>query len=174
MKIFSLAVSVFILCSMNSCEKSSHSENESIKEPETTTSIKPQSSLLKEVPFIIAEKYFVKNSVDLSDFENLKIETEKKFKSIFGMATVMGNDGKPTAIDFSKNYVIAIIKPETDLKTEIIPIRLQKNNKNEVIVNYELIKGEKQSYKTIPCLILVIDKENDGFIVLKEIEIPTN
>ena len=35
------------------------------------------------------------------------------------MATTKGKDGKPTAIDFTKQFVLAIVLPETDFATEI-------------------------------------------------------
>ena len=37
----------------------------------------------------------------------------------------MGNDGKPTEIDFTKQFVLAIVLPVTNLATEITPDRLE-------------------------------------------------
>ena len=57
-------------------------------------------TLVKDVSYILAANYFVKNTVNQLD--NPKIETAEKFNEIFGMATTMGKEGKPTEIDFSK------------------------------------------------------------------------
>ena len=42
------------------------------------------------------------------------------------MATVMGANGKPTPIDFNKQFVIAVINNETDISTSFTPIKLEK------------------------------------------------
>lgn len=121
-----------------------------------------------DIPYQIAENYFVKNTVKKPD--NPKIETADKFKEIFGMATTMGNNGKPTEIDFSKQYVIAVILPETDLTTTVDPISLQKNEKGEMILTYKTKFGRKQTFTTVPNFAIIIDKEESGNLILKEIK----
>jgi hypothetical protein len=120
------------------------------------------------IAFTVAKNYFVNNTV--TKLDNQKIETGEKFNKIFGMATTMGKDGKPTEIDFSKQYVIAVILPETDLLTNITPISLLKNNKNEITLNYKSVIGQKQSFTTIPNFAIIIDKKENGNVTLKEIK----
>jgi hypothetical protein len=102
--------------------------------------------------------------------DNPKIETAEKFNEIFGMATKMGKDGKPTEIDFSKQYVIAVILPETDLSTNVSPISLLKNTKNEITLNYKSVVGQKQSWTSRPNFAIIIDKKENGNVTLKEIK----
>ena len=74
----------------------------------------------KEVAFGIAKNYFFKNDLDILP-ASPKITTEENFNKLFGMATTMGKDGKPTSIDFSKQFVLVIVLPVTDIATEINP-----------------------------------------------------
>jgi len=119
-----------------------------------------------EVSFTIAKNYFVNNTV--SKLDNPKIETEVQFSQVFGMARTMGDDGKPTEIDFSKQYVIALILPETDLSTNIEAINLQKSANNEITLNYKVVRGQKQSYTMRPSLLLIVDKKDNGAVKLNE------
>ena len=76
-----------------------------------------------EVAFEVAKNYFFKNDQEIP--ASPKITTAEEFGKLFGMATTMGNDGKPTEIDFTKQFVLAIILPVTNLATEITPDRLE-------------------------------------------------
>ena len=53
-----------------------------------------------EVPFEVAKNYFFKNNQVIPEYP--KIVSEEEFNKLFGMATTMGEDGKPTAIDFTR------------------------------------------------------------------------
>lgn len=119
-----------------------------------------------EVSFTVAKNYFVNNTV--TKLDNPKIETEEQFSQVFGMARTMGEDGKPTAIDFSKQYVIAVVLPETDLSTNIEAISLQKSANNEITLNYKVVRGQKQSYTMRPSLLLIVDKKDNGAVKLNE------
>ncbi len=119
-----------------------------------------------DVPYTIAEKYFLKN--DVAEIPNPKIERAEVFNSYFGMATTMGSGGKPTAIDFDVKYVVAVMQPPTDISTTIIPVSLKKLNPRQIEFAYKIEKGEKLSYTMSPNLIVVVDRSNDGMIVLKE------
>ena len=76
-----------------------------------------------EVVFEVAKNYFFKNDQVIPEYP--KITTEEEFTKLFGMATKMGEDGKPTAIDFTKQFVLAIVLPETDFATEINPVKVE-------------------------------------------------
>lgn len=159
--LFVIAAGLFF----TACQKNtgtSNAENKSAGTVET-----PPAPKMTDVPYQVARNYFVKNTV--GDPGSPKIETADKFNEIFGMATVMGKDGKPTAIDFSKQYVLAVILSETDLETTVAPASLQKFE-NNVILTYKTTVGQKQSYKTRPSFAIIVDKSNDGNVVLKEIK----
>ena len=117
-----------------------------------------------EIPYIVAKNYFVRN--DVTTVENPKIETQAAFEQVFGMAPVMSKDGQPTEIDFSKQFVIAVVLPETDLSTVIKPISLKKNGKNKLVFTYHVGRGQKQTYTIRPCLAIVVDKAYKGDVVL--------
>lgn len=126
-----------------------------------------QSSNVKEnsVPFIIAQNYFIKN--DVKEALPVKITTQKDFDKYFGMAAMMGENGKPTPIDFSKNYVIVVEKSLTNKKIQIEPIDLNKNN-NELIFNYSVSEGADEGFSTHPFLMIIVDNTVTGDVKLKE------
>ncbi len=116
------------------------------------------------IPYTEAANYFVRN--DAGDNIPVKIENEVTFNSYFGMAAVMGENGMPTNIDFTKQFVIAITLPETDIDTEITPVGLQKADNNKITYTYEVKHGEKRSYTTRPMSIIIVDKKYNGDISL--------
>ncbi len=141
-------------------------QNNSKKDNNSNKNSKVEASKETEIPFTIAKRYFVKNNI--KNIDTPKIETAEEFNKIFGSATTMGKDSQPTEIDFSKQFVIAIIQPETEFSTTIKPTGLHKNEKGEIILNYKTEKGEKQTFTTQPYLAIIVDKNEDGAIVLKE------
>lgn len=68
-------------------------------------------SSAESVDYTVANGYFVRNDAP-KDIPAI-ISTRPEFESVFGMATVMGPDGRPTAIDFSKQCVVPVILPPT-------------------------------------------------------------
>jgi hypothetical protein len=120
---------------------------------------------VEKIPFVIAQNYFLKNTVDT--IPNPKIETEEVFNSYFGMATTMNKNGNPTSIDFTKEYVIAVVLPKTDIATTILPVSLKKGSNNSLFFEYKIELGDKQSYTSRPLLLVVVDKKFDGNLSLK-------
>ncbi|CAN1488976.1 hypothetical protein MCETHM1_00136 [Flavobacteriaceae bacterium] len=117
------------------------------------------------IPYTVAQNYFVKNTVD--SIANPKIETEEAFKTYFGFATTMGKNGKPTAVDFAKEFAIALVLPKTDVATTIVPVSLKKGSDDSVVFQYKIELGDKQSYTSRPFLLVVVDKKFDGNVSLK-------
>jgi len=117
------------------------------------------------IPFIEAKRYFVKNTYKYGDLKNPKIDSQKKFDHIFGVGMVMGNDN-PTPIDFSKQYVIAVIEKETNRTTTLVPKALVRNNQKKIVFKYDIQEGEAQSSTTVPYLLLVVDKSYKGKVGL--------
>ena len=109
-----------------------------------------------EVPFKVAKNYFFKNDQQIPG--SPKITTEEDFNKLFGMATVMGEDGKPTSIDFTKQFVLAIVLPVTDMATEINPVKVEAKS-DSLFYTYEVKTGEKQTYSIQPISIIIIDKQ---------------
>lgn len=118
------------------------------------------------VNYSIAKNYFVKSSA--RTVSKLKIESEDQFNELFGMATTMGEAGKPTPVDFSKQFVIAVIMPESDVATLIEPVSLNNTSKNELTFHYRLTVGNKQSFTSIPFCAIIVNKEDNGNVIFKE------
>ena len=121
------------------------------------------------VTFEVAKNYFFKNDQVIPEYP--KITTEEEFNKLFGMATTMGKDGKPTAIDFTKQFVLAIVLPVTDFATEINPVKVEEKG-DSLLYTYEVKSGEKQSFRIQPVSIIVLDKkyENKRVVLVNELE----
>lgn len=161
-------IALISACMLSACQGSIEIKDDS---GQTDTAAVPVAAPQEntDIPYVVAQNYFVKNTVKQGEVFNNKIETKEKFDASFGAAARMGKDGKPTEIDFAKQYVIAVINDETDIATELKPVSLKKESKNNAVVfTFQTIKGEKQSFTTRPCLILIVDKTNDGLVVVKE------
>ena len=123
-----------------------------------------------EVAFEVVKNYFFKNNQVIPEYP--KIVSEEEFNKLFGMATTMGEDGKPTAIDFTKQFVLAIVLPVTDFATEINPVKVEEKG-DSLLYTYEIKSGEKQSFSIQPVSIIVLDKkyENKRIVLVNEREI---
>ncbi len=120
----------------------------------------PDTAKNDVIPYTLAKNYFVKNTFT-GVLSNPKISTEAEFNTIFGMATTMGADGKPTSIDFSSQYVIAVIAPKTDTAKTLIAEKLVKDG-TAMVLNYSISTGQKQSFVSQPFLLLVVNNEYTG------------
>lgn len=113
------------------------------------------------VPYTVAASYFVKNTYKNDQIENLKITTQEEFEKVFGMAATMGADGIPTKIDFSKQYVIAVVGTVVEKETNFEVNSLVKTG-NEIMLSYSVSTGKDLSFSIQPSLILILDKAWDG------------
>ena len=119
-----------------------------------------------EVAFEVAKNYFFKNNQEIPS--SPKITTSEEFGKLFGMATTMGNDGMPTEIDFTKQFVLAVVLPVTDYATEINPVKVTEKG-DSLLYDFEVKKGEKQTYSIQPVSIIVLDKKYENKeVVLSE------
>lgn len=126
------------------------------------------TKISEKIPMKLGENYFIKNTFQNKELVTKKISTQKEFDEIFGMATVMGKNGKPTKIDFTKEYVLAIINPTTDTETKIESINLEKKN-NQLNFHYKITIGNKITYQYQPFLIEIVEnKENLEVKFIKE------
>lgn len=109
-----------------------------------------------DVPYSELDHYFFKNGQAVPD--NPKIDTEEAFASLFGMAPVMGEGGKPTPVDFGKEFVIAVVYPVTEFHTELDPESLRLEN-GELVFTCEETVGEKQSWSLQPVLLVKVSRK---------------
>lgn len=148
-----------LFLSINACNSGSKtSENPS----DTNQNIETEVST---IDFKTAENYFVRNTVE--EVVPTKITTQEKFDKYFGMATTMGDQRKPTPIDFNKEFVIIVDHNSTEKKVEILPIGLNKNEKN-LIFAYKVTENGDNGFITHPFLMIIVDKTNEGDVTLKK------
>ena len=126
-----------------------------------------QTSGSKGIPFRVAERYFVNK--DVKALPSPKICSQEEFDKLFGCAPVMGKNGMPTPIDFSKEYVIAVSKPETYISTFLSPISLKRDKDKNIVFTYKVKSGTKQTYSIVPFLMIIVNKEEQGNLLLKEL-----
>ena len=125
--------------------------------------INPESQILgkpSEVNYTIAENYFIKNNAQLP--ESHKISDQETFNQIFGMATTMGENGKPTQIDFEKQFVIAVETGPVQKETTLIPGFLINHYDGQLVFHYEIKQGADITYTIRPVLAIIVDKEYDN------------
>lgn len=123
----------------------------------------------KDIPYKSAKKYFVKNTSDQKDLTEKIITSKEEFDQIFGAATTMGMNGKPTPIDFPKENVLALIYPKTNLEVEIIPVSLQEKGQS-IVYSYKVIKGGQRSFMTIPNTIIIIQNPDSKKIIFQKVQ----
>ena len=122
------------------------------------------------IAYTVAKNIFVRNDYKPASLKDHKITDLNTYNATFGQATTMGPDGKPTQIDFSKQFAIAIIPPVTDIATTLAPISLQQQ-KGKLIFEYSITTGSKQSYSMQPMLLIVADKKFSKLpVVLKKVK----
>ena len=90
------------------------------------------------VPFEKLDHYFA--TIDVSSPTSRKIMDQETFDSMFGAAFSMSNPQAP--LDFTKEFVIAVVNHTTDEITKLTPVSLVKENGNLVFTYNEQI-GEK-------------------------------
>lgn len=121
-----------------------------------------------DIPYKVADGYFQSNQV--KRLPSASITTQAEFERLFGAAAVMGENGMPTPIDFTKEYVIAVSKPVTDYSTTLAPVSLKRDELGNIVFTYRVTKGEKQSYSIVPCLLVVVENSYEGNVLLNELE----
>lgn len=127
-----------------------------------------KEKLQSEIPYMEAKNYFLKNNSNDSGNSFIKIESQEDFDKYFGAAATMSENGKPTGIDFSENYVIALTEKQTNKTTDIVVKEITKEDDN-VKLTYSVKEGEENSYTIKPVKILIVSKKYDGNISLNKL-----
>ena len=150
--LFPIALALLISCNQTQNNKEATiADSTIVEQPDAGT----------DVPFMEARNYFVNNTVGEDKNGTLKIETQEAFNELFSPATTMGEGGKPTEIDFKKQFVIAVISATSDLNPSIDSLSLKKFN-SDLVLEFKETMGDKQSFSTRPAAILIVDKQFDG------------
>ena len=108
------------------------------------------------IPYTTLENYFVRNDVDGSKQRRLIFDNQQDFEAFFGKAATMG--GQPTAVNWNKQYVVAIVLPETNRATSIEPVAVKVADDKITVFSYHVKKGDKMSHTMVPFTAVAIDK----------------
>ena len=107
------------------------------------------------INYEVAKGYFVKNTFSVQQPTPIILANKAALDSIMGMAATMGANGKPTDFDFSREYGIVFIYPETDSSVVLHPGSLElKADTARLSVSIE--PGVKQTYRIVPSLLLKV------------------
>jgi hypothetical protein len=113
-------------------------------------------STSEKVSFQEADNYFFRNDATIPN--SLKITSQQQLESLFGMATTMGPNGRPTKVDFSRQFVLAKVLPVTDVHTTMRPLKVTHKD-NKLFFSYEVKRGQKMSYSTQPMTMVIVDRK---------------
>lgn len=119
-----------------------------------------------KIEFQPVQNYFVKNNLK-SSVPN-KITTREEFEKYFGTATIQWY-GKPTEVNFEKEFVIVVALPETDEQTTMKAVNVFQG-KNNLEFSYTIERGAKQTYKILPFVMVKVDKKYDLPLTLVQVE----
>ena len=108
------------------------------------------------VPYTTLENYYVRNDVDCSKQQRLIIDNKRDFEAFFGMAATMG--GTPTQVNWNKQFVIALVQPETKRATSVIPVNVKVADNGVMVFSYQVKKGDKMSHTMVPFAAVAVDK----------------
>lgn len=113
----------------------------------------------QDVPYTVLQNYYVRNDVNATQMQRLILDNEEDFNAFFGPAAVMG--GLPTDINWKTQFVIAIILPETERTTNVIP-KAVKQSPGNVIFEYALNRGHKTGYRQVPFSAVAVNRAADA------------
>lgn len=120
----------------------------------------------KDISYSIGRNYFA----NTSSTNKTVLHSQREFNKLFSPAAVMGKDGEPTKINFSREMVIPFILPETNRDTEIKVQSVQKIGK-ELRVSFRVIRGEERSYTIRPMTFIILPKANYKTISINSDEV---
>ncbi len=112
----------------------------------------------KPVTFQTLENYYVRNDVKHDQLQRLIFDNQEDFDAVFGPAALMG--GLPTDINWKRQFVVAVLLPETNRPTMVTPLEVKQSPGN-VIFYYQVNRGRKTSYKLVPFAAVALDRSVD-------------
>jgi hypothetical protein len=116
------------------------------------------------VPYKLLRNYNLKPGVINKKVKKYKITSKQEFEKYFELSSSLRNEILE-GIDFSNQYAIAVIGKATK-KSVNYSIKHLRLKGSTIELSYNIDMGEKQEEKRQPYLVLVVDKEYQGEIVL--------
>jgi hypothetical protein len=120
------------------------------------------------VPFTTVSNYFVKNDFKEAELQGVLLTSQAEFDKIFGFATTMGGNGKPTEINFTKQNVIICICATSEMENKLTVNAIKKVGAKLVVI-YSLEEGKKQTFSSRNFVAMLVDKNFSGAIELVKI-----
>ena len=111
--------------------------------------------------------YYVNNHLS-SGTHKLVIHNQHDFESVFGEAAVMGRNGQPTRVDFSRQFVVALILPETNRQTSV-EVALVRRLGDRLYFSYIIEQGHATSYTMRPYTAIVVDRMEPSDVVFQQV-----
>ena len=111
--------------------------------------------------------YYVNNNFPDSTHK-LVIHNKQDFENVFGQAAVMGRNGQPTRIDFSRQFVVAMIMPVTNRQTTIETALLRRLS-DRLYFSYIIDEGHKTSYTLRPFTAVVVSRNEPSDVVFQRV-----
>lgn len=111
--------------------------------------------------------YYINNQFP-SGTHKLVIHNQQDFESVFGAAAVMGRNGQPTRIEFSRQFVVAVILPETNRQTTI-ETALVRRVRDRLYFSYIIEEGHATSYTMRPYTAIVVDRMEPSDVVFQRV-----
>lgn len=130
------------------------------------TSSKPEKQSTS-MEIIKAKGYFVKNTITVTDPTGIVFQNQQQLDSIMGMAATMGVNGRPTIFDFSKEYGVACIFPETD-SSRVLELLGYTVTNGKGILSVKVITGAKQTYSVVPALLIKVSGSPPGNLIVEK------
>ena len=111
--------------------------------------------------------YYVNNHFN-NGTHKLVIHNQQDFDAVFGAGAVMGHNGQPTKINFNRQFVIAVILPETNRQTTIETAMLKRNG-DRLYYSYIIEEGHATSYTMRPFTAVVVDRNEPSDVVFQRV-----
>ena len=112
----------------------------------------------KSIQFQTLENYYVRNDVKHDKLQRYIFDNQEDFDAVFGPAPLMG--GLPTDINWKRQYVVAVLLPETNRPTMVTPMEVKQSPGN-IIFYYQVNRGRKTSYTLVPFAAVALDRTVD-------------
>ncbi len=156
-----------------STTKTSTTKTSTTSKPTTSTKTTPAKPVEKiKVEYELAKNYFKRNDIKFAGNQHM-FDSRGIFEQFFGMATTMGEEGKPTPIDFSKQFVVALQEPDSNRIAEFNIKSFTKTGGN-LNLTYSVKYGEALTYTSSNTCIIIVDKKFAGKISCsRTVEVPT-
>jgi hypothetical protein len=114
------------------------------------------SEAAQQVPFRELNNYFVRKNGSTLEYSSV-ITSQEEFDARFGMAAFMGPNGRPTAVDFKHEVVLAVVMPALE-QTCTLRVKEVVKEKDRLVFRYIQTLGEPLTYTIRPCLLIAIEK----------------